>query len=533
MVPKLFRVTLLGISLLPVAAMAQSVPLTQDSYVVPGTSANYGVQQNLSVSGSSAYQSLVQFSLSTLPAGTTAASISKATLVLFARTITAAGTVNISTANGSWTEAGVTGINAPTAGTAVASGVTVSTIGQFVYVDATAAVKSWITTPASNNGFLITPNDGVVNIQFDSKESTSTSHPAELWITLSSSGAAGATGPTGPTGATGATGAGSAGATGPTGATGSTGVTGATGVATSTLSYTCSGTCSIGFLQKLVSYNNGTQGQSARVTNNTTSNLTGIVGVATSNATTGLPVTVAISGSASCMFSSAVNQGDFVQASGSTAGNCNDAGSTFPATNQVVGVALSGSNSGSTGTYQTVYLFSGEIPGSSAGPTGATGPTGAAGATGATGVTGANGSNGATGPTGSAGSGFAWVGNFVNSSDTNAAYVAPTSTYQAGISGGETTGTGVLYAPAACTVKSLSVHAIVTTSSGSDTTTFVVRHNGSATAMTCGITITSGTGSCSDSTHTFSVALNDTIEYMVTQTNSGPTEWYSTQLLCQ
>ncbi len=64
--------------------------------------------------GSNAFQALVQFDLSALPAGTTAANVSKATLVLFAKTVTASGTVNVSTATSSWTESGVTGQNAPT-----------------------------------------------------------------------------------------------------------------------------------------------------------------------------------------------------------------------------------------------------------------------------------------------------------------------------------------------------------------------------------------------------------------------------------
>jgi hypothetical protein len=240
-----------ALALLPAAAFAQSVPLTQDSYVLPGTAGNYGIQQTINLGGSNAFQGLVQFDLSTLPAGTTAANVGKATLVLFAKTVTAGGTINIGTANGSWTESGVNGNNAPTAGTAVASGVSVSTAESFLYVDATNAVKSWITTPASNNGFIITPNDGVLNIAFDSKESTSTSHPAVLEVTLIAVGAPGSTGATGPTGATGAigptgaagatgaTGVGTSGATGPTGPTGAgtqgaTGSTGPTGAAGST-----------------------------------------------------------------------------------------------------------------------------------------------------------------------------------------------------------------------------------------------------------------------------------------------------------
>ncbi len=174
-----------------------------------------------------------------------------------------------------------------------------------------------------------------------------------------------------------------------------------------------------------------------------------------------------------------------------------------------------------------------------AGSTGATGFTGATGAVGATGTTGAAssvpgpaGATGSTGATGAAGSGFSWVGNMVNSEDTSTGYVPPTSTYQVGIND-ETAGLGVLYTPAACTVTSLSVHAIVEIPSGSDATTFLVRHNGSPTSMTCTVTLSSGTSSCSDAIHTFTVAADDTIEYAVTQTNSDPTMIYSTQLLCQ
>jgi hypothetical protein len=216
----------------PALSWAQTAPLTQDTYVLPGTTGNYGIQQTIAVGSPNAFQGLVQFDLSTLPTGTTAANVGKATLVLFVKTVTASGTVNISTANGSWTESAVNGNNAPVAGSAVASGVSVSTSESFVYVDATNAVKSWITTPASNNGFIITPNDGVVNVAFDSKESTSTSHPAALQITLTAVGAPGATGPTGPTGSSGATGpTGSTGATGPAGPTGASGPAGPTGAA--------------------------------------------------------------------------------------------------------------------------------------------------------------------------------------------------------------------------------------------------------------------------------------------------------------
>lgn len=222
------RLLLCGLAVVPIAAMAQNVPLVQDSYVIPGNGVNFGSATTMNVGGPNSAQALAQFDLTALPAGTTSAQIAKATLTLFLNKVGAAGTVNISVANGGWTEFGVTGNNAPVAAASVASGVLASTASEYITVDATAAVQAWLTA-TTNSGFIITPNDGVVNVAFDTKESATTSHPATLTIVLASSGARGATGATGPTGTTGATGPTGAGTTGATGATGATGVTGPAG----------------------------------------------------------------------------------------------------------------------------------------------------------------------------------------------------------------------------------------------------------------------------------------------------------------
>jgi hypothetical protein len=225
---------LCGLFLLSPAIFAQSAPLVQDSFVVPGNASNYGSTTTLNVGGPSASQALVQFDLTQLPAGTTASGIAKATLVLFVNKLSAAGTVNFSVANGIWTESSANGASGtPVAAAAVASGVTINNSSDYIAVDATAAVQAWL-NGTTNSGFIITPNTGTgVNIFFDSKESTTTSHPAVLNVTLvGSGGTTGATGATGPTGAgtAGATGqAGPTGATGPTGTNGSSGATGTTG----------------------------------------------------------------------------------------------------------------------------------------------------------------------------------------------------------------------------------------------------------------------------------------------------------------
>ncbi len=217
-----------GLALAPFVVEAQTVPLTQDSYVVtsPATGTNYGSAVTLNVVGSSGAQALVQFDLTTLPAGTTAANISKATLALFVNKMVTAGTVNISTANGSWTELGVNGTNTPVPLASVATGLSISAASDYIYVDATAAVQAWL-NGTQNNGFIIAPNDTLISVAFDSKESTTTSHPATLSILLSSNGAAGPTGATGVglVGATGATGVGATGATG-VGVAGATGASG-------------------------------------------------------------------------------------------------------------------------------------------------------------------------------------------------------------------------------------------------------------------------------------------------------------------
>jgi hypothetical protein len=93
-------------TLLPLTLFAQTVPLTQDSYVVPASPANFGSAVTINVGGAGADTGIVQFDLSTLPAGTVAASVFKATLIVFVNKVSSPGTVNFSVANGSWDRTG-------------------------------------------------------------------------------------------------------------------------------------------------------------------------------------------------------------------------------------------------------------------------------------------------------------------------------------------------------------------------------------------------------------------------------------------
>jgi hypothetical protein len=230
------------------AAWADQAQLVGDASFAPGNAGHLGATPTINVGGPTNFQGLVQFDLSTLPAGTTASQVSNATLQLFVSRIGNPGAVDIYAANAPWTEAAVTGTGFPGLGTLVAAGVPVSIPYSYIVLDVTTQVKAWL-NGATNNGFLITADPSSSLVYFDTKESQSTSHPAVLEVNLTgTAGVAGATGPTGatgstgPIGASGATGlagttgtvAGPAGPTGPTGATGLAGATGSAGSAGAT-----------------------------------------------------------------------------------------------------------------------------------------------------------------------------------------------------------------------------------------------------------------------------------------------------------
>jgi len=189
------------------------------------------------------------FDLTKLPAGTTAANVSSASLRLFVNKVGAAGAINVYGATASWSESTVNGLSGgPLPGPLVAGPIGVSIASAYVAIPVTSQVQAWLNS-APNNGFLIQANPSTTSVLFDSKENTSTSHPAVLEVVLTApagatgaagapgpagaTGAAGTTGPVGPQGDTGATGAagnaGAAGATGPQGPSGPAGAAGATG----------------------------------------------------------------------------------------------------------------------------------------------------------------------------------------------------------------------------------------------------------------------------------------------------------------
>lgn len=213
----------------PVPCVATQATLVADAHVnsaQPG--ANSGAISNLNVGGG--YTALVQFDLSTLPAGTTASQVSRALLRLYCNRADTPGLVSVQPVNGAWGEYSVTYATLPAPGSAVQV-VQVNQAAAYVTVDVTALVQGWITNPATNNGLALTA--GTAAVQFDSKENDLTGHAPELDVTLASQGPAGLAGPAGPAGATGAVGPqgpqGIQGAQGPQGPKGDTGAQGQQG----------------------------------------------------------------------------------------------------------------------------------------------------------------------------------------------------------------------------------------------------------------------------------------------------------------
>ena len=226
------------------AIFAQTGTLTADTAVTTANpSTNYGTLSNLYINGAST--ALLRFDLGTLPAGTTAMQISRATLRVFVNRVNTPGVITVSALKAAWAENAVTAQTLPATGSAVEV-FAVTDEGQFVTVDVTSLVQAWITAPANNFGMALTTS--AADMVLDSKENDTTAHPAQLEIALASGtvgpagpqGPKGDTGPQGPKGDTGPAGpAGGAtgpqgpigpqGPAGPQGATGATGVAGATG----------------------------------------------------------------------------------------------------------------------------------------------------------------------------------------------------------------------------------------------------------------------------------------------------------------
>jgi hypothetical protein len=168
-------------------AYGQLTP-SQDAYTnTADPTTNYGAKTLLYVESAS-QTTYIQFNLSSIPAGYTSADITKASLKLYVNAVTAAGSFNVDYVNGTWSESTITASNAPALGTTIASSVPLTTAdkNQYILIDITAAVQAWLSGTA-NDGIALVGNSPL-DASFDSKESTTTSHSAELDIVFASGG---------------------------------------------------------------------------------------------------------------------------------------------------------------------------------------------------------------------------------------------------------------------------------------------------------------------------------------------------------
>jgi hypothetical protein len=161
------------------AAHAQITPLA-DSYTNSAdATTNYGANTFLQVDAAS-ITSYIQFPLTSIPPGAT---VSAATLKLYVNTVTTAGSFNVDYVNGSWAESTLTYGTAPALGGTIASNVAITAAdkNQYILINVTSAVQAWLSGDQVNDGIALVA-DGKFNATFDSKENTTTSHPAELDI---------------------------------------------------------------------------------------------------------------------------------------------------------------------------------------------------------------------------------------------------------------------------------------------------------------------------------------------------------------
>ncbi len=349
LVRPLFKTIVLVLFLLPLTTtfvIAQSAPPVGDTYSSSGSPrTNYGTQPTLIVR--EGFNTYLQFNLAALPAG---ASVSKATLRLFVDSVPANGSFDVYPVESSWSESTLDYNNQPSLGASATGGhpiaLTSSNVNDFVLIDVTTLVQEWVNQSVANNGIALVLEGYTGSFSFDSKESTATSHHAELEIAMS-----GPVGPQGPQGAPGAIGP-----QGPAGPAGATGAAGAPGAGAWT-------TTSSSFTQPAI----GANTPSITVGNSSWMAVGQVVFVKTggyyevfSTSSTGVVLT---------------NLG--------YAGNAS-AGTTIASAQALSAAGLIGAT-GATGT---------------TGPAGATGPAGPTGATGATGPLGPAGPTGATGATG-------------------------------------------------------------------------------------------------------------------------------------
>jgi hypothetical protein len=177
--------------LAPQVSLAQQGTVTDDATVTIKTSATHGTDMTLRLEADSSDASnvFVKFNLtSSLPPGSTATDISRATLKLFVGKLHTAGSFDVFRVLSPWSEQDQT-VNPTINGSADAAGIPVAAENQFVVVDVTQLVKDWLNGVLSNNGIVLVPSTGSsVDAEFDSKEDQTTSHEPRLEMVMAKGG---------------------------------------------------------------------------------------------------------------------------------------------------------------------------------------------------------------------------------------------------------------------------------------------------------------------------------------------------------
>ncbi|HEY7388734.1 MAG TPA: DNRLRE domain-containing protein [Bryobacteraceae bacterium] len=212
----------LALVLSPLAGWANTVGVSADSYISSSNpTLNFGNGTTLNIGGGNS--ALILFDFSSLPSDIVDSNIQKATLTVFVNKAFTSGGLDISPVLRGWSESAVTYNNRPGVGGPFQRNVPVTASGSYVTVDITSLVRQWVGEVGEkldNNGVAISAALAQPNtvVSLDSKESTSTSHPPFLEVTLVSEGPPGPQGPQGLQGAQGPRGpAGIAGGPGPQG----------------------------------------------------------------------------------------------------------------------------------------------------------------------------------------------------------------------------------------------------------------------------------------------------------------------------
>ncbi len=220
--------------LLSATGFAQLAPPIADTFAtIFNPRQNYGSQPLLVVTSNT--KSYLKFDLSTVPHG---ASVTRATLRLYVDAVSANGKFDVYQLETAWSEGTLNFVNAPSLGLSATNdkpvAIGTSNLNNFVLIDVTTLVQSWLNGSVANNGIALALVGTNGAFSFDSKENPFTSHEPQLEIAL-----AGAPGPQGPQGSQGLTGPqgpqgqnglpGPAGAAGPAGPQGLQGLQGSVG----------------------------------------------------------------------------------------------------------------------------------------------------------------------------------------------------------------------------------------------------------------------------------------------------------------